>query len=150
MCYEENDIIDSTVFDHTHDRNIGTVEVNIATGKKILTHTQHQITVTDISALLKRICDNKITTKRKRQSKATVLISSQNKNLIKSLAKHKKLKCCEQSKLFKNNRQTNAILSNEQQNATYACLVCSDTLIQCNLCKEWAHKEYACITDARY
>ena len=25
LCYEENDIVDSTVFDHTHDRNIGTL-----------------------------------------------------------------------------------------------------------------------------
>ena len=34
LRYEENDIVDSTVFDHTHDRNIGIVEVNIPTGKK--------------------------------------------------------------------------------------------------------------------
>ena len=53
LRYEENNIVDSTVFDHTHDQNISTVEVNIATGKKISTHTQHQVKVTDISALPK-------------------------------------------------------------------------------------------------
>ena len=53
LRYEENNIVDSTVFDHTHDQNISTVEVNIATGKKISTDTQHQVKVTDISALPK-------------------------------------------------------------------------------------------------
>ena len=84
LCYEKNDIFDSTVFDHTHDRNIGTVEVSIATEKKISTHTQHQVKVTDINAFPKRICDNKITTNRKNQSKTIVLTSSADKNLIKS------------------------------------------------------------------
>ena len=37
------------------------------------THTQHQVKATDISVLPKRICDNKVTIKRKRQSKATLL-----------------------------------------------------------------------------
>ena len=43
LCYEENDIADSTVFDRTHDQNSGTVAVNIATGKKISTHTSVSI-----------------------------------------------------------------------------------------------------------
>ena len=62
--------------------------------------------------------------------------------------------CCKQSRLFEINRQTNAILNNEQQNATYARLVCSETFdadwIHRNLCKKWAHEKCACVSDARY